>query len=178
MTGHKRKLNESSGVKITDKFKAPAGENALQLNEEEGRSNEKRDLTKDSTLCMLSFNLTCCSTKTLIKIWYLTASLLPMWNIVADEHHKRPAPRPANVNNNNVYITRDSVFGAVCKKIRNIINRTEDPVILYAMGAAITRCCDIALAVQDDYMGRISTSVSTDTVPVVDDFEPLSEVCR
>lgn len=66
---------------------------------------------------------------------------------------------------------------AVCARIRNVIANTKDPVILHAMGAAITRCCNIALAVQDDYMGRINISVNTDTVPVVDDFEPLSEVC-
>lgn len=44
------------------------------------------------------------------------------------------------------------------------------------MGAAIERSCDAALAVQDNFGGRIRISVETGTVTVVDDYEPLAEV--
>lgn len=47
-----------------------------------------------------------------------------------------------------------------------------------AMGAAITRCCDVALATQNDVGNSVTMSVETGTISVVDDFEPLSEVSR
>lgn len=47
-----------------------------------------------------------------------------------------------------------------------------------AMGAAITRCCDVALATQNDFGNSVTMSVETGTISVVDDFEPLSEVSR
>lgn len=50
-------------------------------------------------------------------------------------------------------------------------------MLLFALGAAIPRCCDLALAVSQHCAGRIVLAVTTDTVDVIDDFVPLEEVC-
>lgn len=78
-----------------------------------------------------------------------------------------------------MYITRTTSFPATCKHVQKILKEgvgTSDIVILNAMGAAITRCCDVALAVCHAFEGLVTNSVETSTVDVVDDFEPLTEV--
>lgn len=78
-----------------------------------------------------------------------------------------------------MYITRTTSFPATCKRVQKLLKDgvgTTDVVVLNAMGAAITRCCDVALAVCHAFEGLVTNSVETSTTHVVDDFEPLTEV--
>lgn len=95
---------------------------------------------------------------------------------MTDEHHKRPAARPRRQGKRDLYIMRESNFIVSCKRVRKLLDSDKGAVTLHGMGAAMTRCCDIALSVQRDYGNRVSLSVDTGTISVVDDFEPLVEV--
>lgn len=132
-------------------------------------SNKKKDLTKDNSLCMFAFFLY----ETVVE---------GVLTIVTDEHHRRPAERRQDVDmkkksKRDVYIKRNTSFIVICKRIKNLIDECKSAVTMHAMGAAITKCCDAAICIKDDYGNQINMIVKTDTITVVDDFEPLDEVC-
>lgn len=100
---------------------------------------------------------------------------------LTDERRKRPAQRPKSTTGvQDVYITRASSFPASCKRVQKLIESDStgsQAIVLHGMGAAITRCCDVALTVCQPYDGRVTMSIETTSINVIDDFEPLTEVC-
>jgi len=76
----------------------------------------------------------------------------------------------------DIFVTRAGRFGALKSRAVSLLDRGSEPVILHAMGAAITRCCDLALVIQSSCGGHVNFEIKTATVVVYDDFEPLVEV--
>lgn len=97
--------------------------------------------------------------------------------LLADEHHRRPAPRTKERSGKrDVYIARSTNFPASRKRVYKLIEASDEPVHLHALGAAMSRCCDLALAIEQDFGKRVVLSVQTGTAPVVDEYQPLKEV--
>jgi hypothetical protein len=74
----------------------------------------------------------------------------------------------------DIYVTRATRFGALVARSLALLRRGL-PAKLHALGAALQRCVDVALAVQDAAGGpdAVVLATTTETVDVVDDFEPL-----
>lgn len=58
----------------------------------------------------------------------------------------------------------------------SLLDGGNEPVVLHAMGAAISLCCTVALAVQRKCAHKVTLAVRTTTVDVYDDYEPVVEV--
>lgn len=76
----------------------------------------------------------------------------------------------------DIFVTRSAKFKAMRSRALALLDKNSQPVKLHAMGAAITRCCDLALAVQAYADGQVDLDIQTATVEVYDEFEPLVEV--
>lgn len=76
---------------------------------------------------------------------------------------------------NDVYVTRSARFAALRTRC---IARLDSHrcVVIHAMGAAISRACDLALAVEAHTRNCVTVDVQTATVVVYDDYEPLVPV--
>ncbi|CAD0201231.1 unnamed protein product [Chrysodeixis includens] len=103
-----------------------------------------------------------------------------------DESKKRPKRQP-NKNyalkkrlpvkpidgENVIFITKKTNFKAQLDKCCDLITRGEKEIILHGLGAAIQRCCNLALQLEILFSGTCQIEVNTGTVDVVDDLEPL-----
>ncbi len=60
-----------------------------------------------------------------------------------------------------------------------LLNRYGGKVILHGLGSTIEKTCDLALQIQKELGGAagIQLTIRTETVPLIDDFEPLDQVC-
>lgn len=83
------------------------------------------------------------------------------------------APLRTASSRSDVYVTRGSNFLVLVSRAIMLL-RSQKVVHLHALGAALERCADVALAIQarlgDD---AVVLSPTTDTVVVYDDYEPL-----
>jgi hypothetical protein len=85
---------------------------------------------------------------------------------------KRVALR-AHSSPRDVYVTRSTRFGALMSRVQSLLRRGSE-AHLHGMGAALTRCADVAMAVQRAAgAGAVTISVTTGTIYVIDDFTPL-----
>lgn len=98
-------------------------------------------------------------------------------NTIKDTMRKRAVRRPLG-GRRDIHVTRKANFQGLKSKIITLIREAPDVVQLHALGAAITRCCDIALAVKEQCHDHIEIHIQTATVTVTDDFEPNVEVCK
>lgn len=72
----------------------------------------------------------------------------------------------------DVYVTRSTRMGALKQRCISRLDRSGS-VSIHAMGAAITKACDLALAVQSQSNGHVVLDTKTDSVQVFDDYTPL-----
>jgi hypothetical protein len=100
-------------------------------------------------------------------------SVWPLYRSSIDRKSKRVPVRSQN-GAGDVYVTRATRFGALVARVFAVL-RKGTPAHLHALGAALQRCADVALAVQDAAGGpeMVVVVATTATVVVVDDFEPL-----
>jgi hypothetical protein len=100
-------------------------------------------------------------------------SAWPLYRSSIDRKSKR-VPVRSQSGASDVYVTRATRFGALVARVFAVL-RKGTPAHLHALGAALQRCADVALAVQDSAGGpeMVVLAATTATVVVVDDFEPL-----
>lgn len=86
---------------------------------------------------------------------------------------RKRAPLRGHGGAADVYVTRNARFGSlVARCLRSL--RARRHVRLHSLGAALQRCADVALAVQNKAgADAVVIAPITGTVFVVDDYEPL-----
>ncbi|CAK1580464.1 unnamed protein product [Parnassius mnemosyne] len=85
---------------------------------------------------------------------------------------KRLPVRPVE-GNNVIFITKKTNFKAQLDKCCDLLTRGEKEIILHGLGAAIQRCCNLALQLETLFSGACQLEVNTGTVDLIDDLEPL-----
>ncbi|XP_013145096.1 PREDICTED: uncharacterized protein LOC106108475 isoform X1 [Papilio polytes] len=85
---------------------------------------------------------------------------------------KRLPVRPID-GNNVIFVTKKTNFKAQLEKCCDLLTRGEKEIILHGLGAAIQRCCNLALQLEILFSGTCQIEVNTGTVDLVDDLEPL-----
>lgn len=78
----------------------------------------------------------------------------------------------------DIYVTRKARFASLKARVIGLLDKGPEPVVLHALGAAITRCCDLGLAIESLCAGGVLLAIETGTVVVYDDYESLVEVGR
>ncbi|XP_063624199.1 ribonuclease P protein subunit p20-like isoform X1 [Cydia splendana] len=110
-------------------------------------------------------------------------------NVVNKEETKKKFKRNSNKNyaikkrlpvrpidgDNIVFITKKTNFKAQLDKCYDLLTKGEKEIILHGLGAAIQRCCNLALQLEILFSGTCQIEVNTGTVDVVDDLEPLTD---
>ncbi|KAL4716673.1 hypothetical protein ACJJTC_004792 [Scirpophaga incertulas] len=87
---------------------------------------------------------------------------------------KRLPLRPIE-GDNVIFITKKTNFKAQLEKCCDLLTKGEKEIILHGLGAAIQRCCNLALQIETLFSGTCQTEVNTGTVDLVDDLEPLTD---
>ncbi|XP_059052191.1 ribonuclease P protein subunit p20 [Achroia grisella] len=87
---------------------------------------------------------------------------------------KRLPLRPID-GNNVIFITKKTNFKAQLDKCCDLLTKGEKEIILHGLGAAIQRCCNLALQLEILFSGTCQIEVNTGTVDLVDDLEPLTD---
>ncbi|CAB3261642.1 unnamed protein product [Arctia plantaginis] len=87
---------------------------------------------------------------------------------------KRLPARPLD-GANVIFITKKTNFKAQLDKCCELLTRGEKEIILHGLGAAIQRCCNLALQLEILFSGTCQIEVNTGTVDLIDDLEPLTE---
>ncbi|CAH0398254.1 unnamed protein product [Chilo suppressalis] len=87
---------------------------------------------------------------------------------------KRLPIRPVD-GDNVVFITKKTNFKAQLDRCCDLLTKGEKEIILHGLGAAIQRCCNLALQLESLFSGTCQIEVNTGTVDLVDDLEPLAD---
>ncbi|KAL0838679.1 hypothetical protein ABMA28_016750 [Loxostege sticticalis] len=87
---------------------------------------------------------------------------------------KRLPIRPVE-GDNVIFITKKTNFKAQLDKCCDLLTKGEKEIILHGLGAAIQRCCNLALQLEILFSGTCQIEVNTGTVDLVDDLEPLTD---
>ncbi|XP_041979667.1 ribonuclease P protein subunit p20-like isoform X1 [Aricia agestis] len=87
---------------------------------------------------------------------------------------KRLPIRPIE-GDNVIFITKKTNFKAQLDKCCDILSKGEKEIVLHGLGAAIQRCCNLALQLEILFSGACKIEVNTGTVDIVDDLEPLTD---
>ncbi|CAG4971385.1 unnamed protein product [Colias eurytheme] len=87
---------------------------------------------------------------------------------------KRLPLRPKD-GDNVIFVTKKTNFKAQLDKCCDLLTKGENDIILHGLGAAIQRCCNLALQLETLFAGTCQIEVNTGTVDLVDDLEPLTD---
>ncbi|XP_045498442.1 ribonuclease P protein subunit p20-like isoform X1 [Colias croceus] len=87
---------------------------------------------------------------------------------------KRLPLRPKD-GDNVIFVTKKTNFKAQLDKCCDLLTKGENDIILHGLGAAIQRCCNLALQLESLFAGTCQIEVNTGTVDLVDDLEPLTD---
>ncbi|KAI9094034.1 ribonuclease P protein subunit p20 [Phlyctochytrium arcticum] len=86
--------------------------------------------------------------------------------------HKR-APQRAPTLANDIYVSRKSNFIGLLKRGQKILDDEQYTTLtIHGLGAAMKRAIELALRLKEDNLDRISWTIETSTVNLVDDVEP------
>ncbi|XP_022116915.2 ribonuclease P protein subunit p20-like isoform X1 [Pieris rapae] len=88
---------------------------------------------------------------------------------------KKRLPLRPKEGDNVIFITKKTNFKAQLDKCCDLLTKGEKDIILHGLGAAIQRCCNLALQVEALFAGTCQIEVNTGTVDLVDDLEPLTD---
>ncbi|XP_045772859.1 ribonuclease P protein subunit p20-like isoform X1 [Maniola jurtina] len=87
---------------------------------------------------------------------------------------KRLPVRPVE-GENVIFVTKKTNFKAQLEKCCGLLSKGEKEIILHGLGAAIQRCCNLALQLELLFAGTCQIEVNTGTVDIIDDLEPLTD---
>ncbi|CAH4028382.1 ribonuclease P protein subunit p20-like isoform X1 [Pieris brassicae] len=88
---------------------------------------------------------------------------------------KKRLPLRPKEGDNVIFITKKTNFKAQLDKCCDLLTKGEKDIILHGLGAAIQRCCNLALQVEALFAGTCQIEVNTGTVDLVDDLEPITD---
>lgn len=72
----------------------------------------------------------------------------------------------------DILITSKTPFKAQLKKCEKLLDNGASEIIIHGLGAAIRKACSLALRLKELHSKGIDLDVKTDTVSIIDDFEP------
>ncbi|CAK1551223.1 unnamed protein product [Leptosia nina] len=88
---------------------------------------------------------------------------------------KKRLPLRPREGDNVIFVTKKTNFKAQLDKCCDLLTKGEKDIILHGLGAAIQRCCNLALQIEAAFCGTCQIEVNTGTVDLVDDLEPLTD---
>lgn len=78
------------------------------------------------------------------------------------------------IKQNEIYVKRNSNFISQLKRIQFLLDKdNRKPVFIYGLGSQIEKAIDLSQKVKEVYGKNLLIGVNTDTIKLVDDFEPL-----
>eukprot|EP00730_Choanoeca_flexa_P013598 TRINITY_DN5497_c0_g1_i1.p1 TRINITY_DN5497_c0_g1~~TRINITY_DN5497_c0_g1_i1.p1 ORF type:complete len:162 (+),score=25.56 TRINITY_DN5497_c0_g1_i1:94-579(+) len=86
-----------------------------------------------------------------------------------DGRTKRQPSRPAR-SRTDIYIGRNSPFEAQLARAQSLLSAGETTITLHGLGAAINRCINLALQLEQQGKGKITLDLKTDSVALLDDL--------
>lgn len=87
---------------------------------------------------------------------------------------KREPPKPSQ-QRADVYVNNKSNFKCNLEKIEKLWLAGENAIVVRALGAAIPRAINLCLQFQKNHHNVLDLDVSTSTVHLADDLEPLDD---
>ncbi|XP_072176534.1 ribonuclease P protein subunit p20-like [Diadema setosum] len=88
---------------------------------------------------------------------------------------RKRQPRRLPKRSNDIYVTRKSNFAGQLERCEKLLDAGEAEIHIHGLGAAINRALNLALQLESRALGTLQLAVSTDTVDLVDDVEPLCD---
>lgn len=88
---------------------------------------------------------------------------------------RKRQPRRLPKRKNDIYVTRKSNFASQMEQCEKLFDGGEKEVYIHGLGAAINRALNIALQLESRSLGTLQVAISTSTVDLVDDIEPLCD---
>ncbi|XP_039753677.1 ribonuclease P protein subunit p20-like isoform X3 [Pararge aegeria] len=79
---------------------------------------------------------------------------------------KRLPLRPVE-GENVIFVTKKTNFKAQLEKCCDLLSKGEKEIILHGLGAAIQRCCNLALQLELLFSGTCQIEVNTGTVDLI-----------
>ncbi|XP_038209927.1 ribonuclease P protein subunit p20-like isoform X3 [Zerene cesonia] len=79
---------------------------------------------------------------------------------------KRLPLRPKD-GDNVIFVTKKTNFKAQLDKCCDLLSKGENDIILHGLGAAIQRCCNLALQLETLFAGTCQIEVNTGTVDLM-----------
>ncbi|TPX70589.1 hypothetical protein SpCBS45565_g01658 [Spizellomyces sp. 'palustris'] len=96
----------------------------------------------------------------------------PSNNVKPYARHKRAPPRPPTLAN-DIYVSRKSQFVALSKRAQKLLDSSDFTFLtIHGLGAAINRAIELALYLREKNPDRITWTITTSSVILVDDIEP------
>lgn len=92
----------------------------------------------------------------------------------AHVRHRRP-PKRLSRRPNDVYVNRKTEFGRQLARCHRLLEQGMDSLTIHGLGSAIHRAINLALQLQESLFPTPSLSVTTSTVQLCDDLEPLED---
>lgn len=91
---------------------------------------------------------------------------------------KRPPKRLTSARRvNDIYVNRHSDFASQLARCRKLLDQGVNVLYIHGLGAAINRSINLALQLKETHDEKLELKVTTATVEVTDDMEPLTETC-
>ncbi|XP_015513317.1 ribonuclease P protein subunit p20 isoform X1 [Neodiprion pinetum] len=87
---------------------------------------------------------------------------------------KRLPPRLPK-SDKDFYITNKTNFKAQLNKCEKLLDSGEQEIVIHALGAAVSRACNLALQLKENHHGTVDLDINTSTVDITDDFEPITD---
>ncbi|XP_004536742.2 ribonuclease P protein subunit p20 [Ceratitis capitata] len=87
----------------------------------------------------------------------------------------KKAARKVFKSEQDVYITSKSSFEAQVKNITDTFNSGGKEIYLHCLGSSINRCLNLALHIIKNSGSRLSYSIHTSTIKLIDESHPLHE---
>lgn len=97
-------------------------------------------------------------------------------NRVNSKHHfRKREPQKPSLERAHVYVNNKSNFKCNLEKIEKLWLGGENVIVVRALGAAIPRAINLCLQFQKNHFKVLDLNVSTSTVHLADDLEPLDD---
>lgn len=87
---------------------------------------------------------------------------------------KRVPPRDVR-RPNDIYVTNKSDFKGQLAQCFKLLDKGENEIVLHGLGAAIPRTVNLALQIEGKCSGSYALDVQTQTIHLVDEFEPITD---
>ncbi|XP_065898424.1 ribonuclease P protein subunit p20-like [Dysidea avara] len=88
---------------------------------------------------------------------------------------RKHPPSKLSKRKNDIYINRRTEFPVQLVRCTKLLEEGYNEITIHGLGAAINRAINLALKLQDTSPYELKSEVTTSTVEVMDEFEPLED---